>query len=391
MRPPPLGGLPSPDLLLAAGVAVATLVGLVDRRVAVAQPEEGGGPFTRPDVLALVLVLVIALPIAMRTRRLWSSAVVTCAGSLAFWALGYAPQPIPYGPLVIVFTLAERESTRKSLIATSSLLLAILGESFYGRSVLSDDLLVAYLLSSGASWSLGYGVKVNRERTALLEAQAVQLAREQSATTDLAIERERARIARELHDIVSHHVSVIVAQAVATRLRVVAEPQACVQTLQVIETTGREAMVQMRRMLGVLQPRPELVELGREGLDRLPDLLAATGGAGRPVELEVQGIARPLPPDVDVAAYLILREALTNSLRHAGDARAHVLLAYQDDAVRLRVHDDGTAVPEGSSGGHGLAGILQRVTLLGGSFAAGPVRGGGFEVVVELPTIERPT
>jgi len=382
--------IPWPDLLLAAGVALATMVGLLDRGVAGARLDDAGVVLARPDVLAEVLVLGMAVPIVWRTRHPWPAAAVTCLASILFWGRGYEPQPIPYGPLVLVFTLAEREPAKRSLLATSAFLLAVVGEYSLWPRVLSDDLLIAYALSIGASWTLGYGVKTNRERAALLEAQAALIARQSAAVADLAVERERARIARDLHDVVSHHVSVIVAQAAAAQRLPPGDPVGGARTLKSIENTGREAMVQMRRMLGVLHPAPEPDPPGGDGLDRLPELLATTRGAGLPVELVVDGSARPLPVDVDAEAYTIVREALTNALKHAAGARTQVLLAYRDDGVELRVRDDGSGTSGRSGSGRGLAGVLQRVTLLGGSFAAGRVPGGGFEVVADLPVTRWP-
>jgi signal transduction histidine kinase len=389
---PPSWNVPVPlrDLLLAVGVGLVMAAGLFGRRAGL-PVDDPSAPLTAPDALAVLLVLVAAVPIVGRTRYPWPAAALTCAGSLLLWGRGYEPQPIPYGPLVVVFTLAERKSARSSLIATSALLSAIFGEYFSGPGALSDDLVIAYVLSIGASWTLGYGIQANRERAALLEAQAALLARQQTFVADLAVERERARIARDLHDIVSHHVSVIVAQATAAQRLPPGDPVGAARTLRSIESSGREAMVQMRRMLGVLQPPSAGADrAGGDGLERLPELLATMGRSGLLVTLVVEGSARPLPRDVDGSAYIIVREALTNVLKHAGSAEAQVALAYRDDAVRIQVRDDGNGGSGRSGAGHGLVGALQRATLLGGSFAAGRLPGGGFEVVTELPVTRWP-
>ena len=381
-RPP----VPWPDLLIAAGVALVMTVGLLDRGLAGQRVDEAGVVLARPDAVAGLLVLGSAIPIVWRSRRPWPAAAVICLCSLLFWARGYEPQPIPYGPVVVIFTLAGLESARRSLLATTGFLAVVLGEYSIWPRVLSDDLVIAYVMSVAASWTLGYGMKINRHRTALLEAQAALIARQSSAVADLAVERERARIARDLHDVVSHHVSVMVAQAASAQRLPPGDPLGSSRTFKSIENTGRDAMVQMRRMLGVLQPaQADLLQPAGDGLDRLPELIATTRRAGLPVDLVLDGPAHALPARVDAEAYLIVREALTNALKHAGGAPTQVVVTYRDDGVELRVRNEGRGVPAPSGSGHGLAGVLQRVTLLGGSFTAGRPSGGGFEVVADLP------
>jgi signal transduction histidine kinase len=214
----------------------------------------------------------------------------------------------------------------------------------------------------------------------------VRSAAEQAEWTRVAVEQEQARIARELHDIVAHNVSVIVAQAAAARRVFDAEPEHARQVLAAIETTARQALVEMRRLLGVLHPDPGAQLAPQPRLDRLPGLVAQISRAGLPVELVVQGRRRPLPAGVELSAYRIVQEALTNALKHAGAARATVVLGYRAAGLELRVSDDGRGAPAGVVTGQGLVGMRQRAALLGGKLVAGPGPAGGFQVTATLPT-----
>ncbi|MFL6140549.1 MAG: sensor histidine kinase [Labedaea sp.] len=194
-----------------------------------------------------------------------------------------------------------------------------------------------------------------------------------------AILRERARIARELHDVVAHHLTVMIASASAAKRQLTLDGANL--TLGVIETVGRDGLVEMRRLLGRLRIEEET---GSPGLDQLPTLVARVELAGLPVRLTVRGDRRPLPDNVDVNAYRIVQEALTNALRHAGPTRARVVVGYLPEWLRLRIFDFGVGGGAGSDG-YGVDGIRQRVARLGGAIAVGPGPGGGFQVAVDLP------
>jgi signal transduction histidine kinase len=192
--------------------------------------------------------------------------------------------------------------------------------------------------------------------------------------------RERDHIARELHDVLAHHLTVIVASASAGKRGSTLDGAALV--LDIIETAGRDALVEMRRLLGRLCVERE--ETGPPGLDQLPTLVARVEQAGLPVRLTVRGNPRPLPESIDMNAYRIIQEALTNALKHAGPTRAGVVVGYRPGALRLRIYDFGVGGVAGSDG-YGLDGMRERVTRLGGEIAVGPGPGGGFQVAVDLP------
>jgi signal transduction histidine kinase len=203
------------------------------------------------------------------------------------------------------------------------------------------------------------------------------------AQRDQALLAERARIARELHDVVAHHVSTIAIQADTARLATPGMPPEGAEKLAAIGQTARDAMTEMRRILGVLrsgtgerEPQP--------GLDELGDLLDTARAAGTPVRLVLAGTVARLAPGVELTAYRLVQEALTNARRHAPGAAVEVELRYEDDALRLRVRDDGPG-PSGAGTGLGLIGMHERVATVGGQLAIGPGDGGGFQVEARLP------
>jgi len=230
-------------------------------------------------------------------------------------------------------------------------------------------------------WLLGAYLRELRERARRAE-------REREERAAAAVVSERARIARELHDIVSHNVSVMVVQAEAAEEMLERDkPDRARAPVRKIEETGRAALTDMRRLLGVLREgdaRPALNP--QPGIANLELLLAKVREAGLPVELEVQGTPVPLSPGVDLSAYRIVQEALTNALKYAGRARARVLVRFMPGALELEVTDDGAGADGvGGGGGQGLVGMRERVALFGGELEAGPRLEGGYRVYARLP------
>jgi signal transduction histidine kinase len=209
--------------------------------------------------------------------------------------------------------------------------------------------------------------------------------RERDLAAREAVVEERARIARELHDVIAHHVSIIVLQAGAERRGLGDENAPTREVLETVERTGRSALTEMRRLLGMLREEPGEPRAPQPGLRDLPLLVAQLRHAGLPVELHVAGEPRELPTGIELSAYRIVQEALTNALRHAGDARATVDVRYGRDSLALEIADDGTARTPPSTAGHGLIGMRERVALYGGRLETGPRASGGFAVRVVLP------
>src|SRR5207248_3034774 len=223
------------------------------------------------------------------------------------------------------------------------------------------------------------GIRGREERAELAEREREVAARE-------AVVEERARIARELHDVVAHNVSMMVVQAGAERRVVDAANGSTREVLQTIEQIGRSALTEMRRLLGMLRSDADDPLAPQPGLDDLPTLVGQVREAGLPVELQVDGERRELPVGIELSAYRIVQEALTNALKHAGEAHATVRVRYGADSLELEIVDDGAgARAPVASGGHGLVGMRERVALYGGRLDAGRRPSGGFAVRVLLP------
>jgi signal transduction histidine kinase len=375
--------------LLATGLALASLVGRVSQ---VRLTEDGSIRFDQADALGVALLLLGTLSLVWRRRAALLVLGVSGVAFFVYEALGYAPPLLPIAPLVALYTVAVTWTPAASARAMGIMVVGVVAAALTEHGALTDDQFLDYVIAVVAAWMLGYGLQLSRARTALAEERAAKLAGEQAARTQLAVEQEQARIARELHDIVAHHVCVIVAQASAARLVFDAGSDQTRQTLGSIESTGREALAEMRTLLGVLRPdhsgRAELSPQPR--LDQLPSLVAQVERAGLPVQLTLRGQPRRLPACVEVSAYRIVQEALTNSLKHAGPARADVVVSYHRAFVGLRIRDDGWGGTADAVAGHGLIGMRQRAALLGGELVTGPASGGGFQVTAKLPVNGEP-
>ncbi|MCW2899034.1 MAG: two-component sensor histidine kinase [Streptosporangiaceae bacterium] len=234
---------------------------------------------------------------------------------------------------------------------------------------------------------VGRGLRRRHRSHAALSLHASRLAEDQAAWGRDAIAAERARIARELHDVVAHCVSVMVIQAGAAEDLLDRDPEAARQPLRAVQATGQEAVAELGHMLGLLRggaAAPEALA-PQPGVAQLPELAAQVRHAGLTVDYDVQGTPRDLPPGVDVALYRLTQEALTNVLKHARGARASVVLRHAEGAVELSIHDDGRGAATGVGLGHGLIGMRERVALYGGTLSAGPREGGGFAVEAVIP------
>jgi signal transduction histidine kinase len=411
-------GLPGPavDLLLAAAVTAVMLASLVGRSSLVREADDQEYRFASPDAVGLLLVLACAAPLLWRRRAPVAALVATCLGFVGYQRLGYAPPPLPVAALVTLYTVSVQVELASSIAVTGTLICGVLALAVTHHSPLTDDEFLVYVISVVGAWLLGCTVQLSRARLALAVERAEQTAMEQDLATAAALHRDRAGIARELHDVVAHHVGVIVAQAGATlrTLRTAggaagaagrggrggdrAGSGDAVRTALVsIESAGREAMVEMRRMLEVLEPTAGGVAPPR--LDGLEALVARTEQAGLPVELRVRGAPASLPAAVQLAAYRIVQESLTNALKHAGATRVEVDIEQGRESLLVRVRDRGAGVggTRGSGGGRpavpdgrGIVGMRQRVAALRGSITVGPHPDAGFEVLVELPVLLPP-
>jgi signal transduction histidine kinase len=238
------------------------------------------------------------------------------------------------------------------------------------------------LILFGGVWALGVALRARglhaataEQRAELAEADALE-----------AVAHERARIARELHDVVAHTVSLMVIQTGAVRRRIHRERPRDAELLAEVESAGRDAIEELRRLLGILRDPDEALSLAPQpGLDRLEPLVEQVREAGLPVELSVEGARVAIPAGVDLAAYRIVQESLTNALKHAKGARTAVVVRYDPRSLAIEVTDDGASQANGGGTGHGLVGMRERASLYGGTLEAGPRPGGGYAVRATLP------
>jgi signal transduction histidine kinase len=347
----------------------------------------GGVHLGAATVLAVLLLLVGTLSLMWRPPAALPVLVVSGAAFVVSELTAYTSPLLPLAPLMALCAVAANLRPAVSAAAAAALAGGAFAVYVSYPGSLDDDFL-DYVLAVGASWLLGYGVRLNRERASQLEDAAQRLAQDEASRTQSAVEQERMRIARELHDIVAHHLVVIVAQAGASRRMFDKDPEQARRALESIETMGRGALTETRRLVGVLWV-DEAEQAGSKapqpGLKELPALIEHVERVGLPVRLAVRGEPRPLPAGVELNAYRIVQEALTNTLKHAGPTSAEVVLDYQPESLQLSVRDLGRGSTNRVTAGHGLVGMRQRAAVLGGHVAIGPQRGAGFQVTAELP------
>jgi signal transduction histidine kinase len=247
----------------------------------------------------------------------------------------------------------------------------------------------AVIPASGFELILGLTLWLVAGAVRQLQERNRQLERERELATRVALAQERARIARELHDVVAHSVSVMVVQAGAGRRLAAGQDGRAAEAMQSVESAGREALSELRRLLGLLtEDDGEPALAPQPGLAQLQVLVERVGSAGLPVEVRLEGSPRPLPPGLDLTAYRIIQEALTNVLRHAKGARTEVLVQFLESELRLEVRNaDGQGAPRLDGSGRGLIGMKQRVAVYGGRLEAGGRPGGGFTVHASLPLL----
>src|SRR5215218_2772021 len=368
------------DGLLAVATAAAGVALL-----ATVLPFDPGSP---RSLAAYLLVLAHTLPIAVRRRWPLGVLAVGLATGAGVAALGLNLVVLTFALLIYVYTVAARCPRRVSvaaLAATEALLALVwlsrpraIGD---GGSMVLDGLVMA------AAWWLGDGTRRRQEAIVTAQQRAAELEQAREELARRAVTEERLRIARELHDVVAHSMSIIAVQSGVGAHVLDSQPEEARKALVAVEATSRQALVEMRRLLGVLrqeaEPRGSLAPA--PGLAEVEALAAEVARAGVRVEVHIEGTPCELPAGLDLSAYRIVQEALTNVVRHAGPATARVAVRYSPGQVALEVVDDGRGPGAEDRGGHGLAGMRERAALYGGTLEAGPVPGGGFRVAATLP------
>ncbi|WP_433247696.1 sensor histidine kinase [Streptosporangium sp. CA-135522] len=327
------------------------------------------------------VVIAAVTPLAWR-RRMPVTVLIISLGATSLYDLsGNVPsQPVWYGGMIALYTVAAYSSYWPRVI----MLVTALGGGML--LVGSSDTALRGIVLFAAAYATGRATAVSRAYAAALEERAARLEHERQVEAERAAERERARIARDMHDILAHAVSLMVVQAEAGPVVVRSNPARAEAAFDAIASAGRDAMVQLRRMLGVLKEE-EGPRAPQPTVDDLPALVDQVTGAGVDVAYRTRGEPRPLPPDVGIAAYRITQEALTNIVKHAGASCADVRLRWEDDVLAIDITDDGLGSGHSlPSGGNGLIGIRERAAACGGTATAGRrTDGPGFQVSVRLP------
>jgi len=353
-------------------------------------------PTSGSKLVTIPAALLSTLPLLLRRRFPLAAPIVVFAAVAAIAAawpddLKHGAT-LPFFALLLAFWIVGAENELHQAIAGvaagfAAAALIAAGEGNLHPQLGDGDIDISGFLVLGGGLALAAFVLKRRARKAVgLEQRAARLEREREERARAAVAEERARIARELHDVIAHSVSVMTVQAGAARLLLDEEPARARAPLLSVEETGRQALAEMRRLLGILRhdgsepalaPQPGIADLG--------GLVEQARSAGLPVELSVQGHCERLAPGVDLAAYRIVQEALTNARKHAIPGRAQVTVRYAREALELEITNEGRARASDGSTGHGLVGMHERVALYGGDLAVGPQPGGGYAVRARLP------
>ena len=355
-----------------------------------------GEPLSGPLAAEVLAVAGMTLPLAWRRRRpLEALAVVAVAlSSQAVFLSPSAPFAAGLVPLLLLTFSAAHEPGWRAVtgLGIAAAGLAVTSAAVPAMQTSGEILFSAAII--GGIWLAGRYAGSRQRRADHMTSYAARLEREQDRLAQEALASERARIARELHDIVAHSVSVMGVQAGAARLSMDTDPDRARQVLISVEETAREAVGELRRLLGILRPGNQPPELAPQpGLADLPGLLAQSRQAGVTVTLTVEGEPDSLPAGVDLTAYRIVQEALTNVRKHAAPCTASVRIARTGTRITVEVRDTGTQAylaGSGKNAGHGLVGMRERAAVYGGILEAGPDQAGGFRVRAVLPARMRP-
>jgi signal transduction histidine kinase len=334
-------------------------------------------------------IAIMVLPLLARRR-------FPFAGPATYWVLAVGlsfvdGRLVPFVGSVFVLGMATAfllGNLRDAVQARMGLAVVLGGTAIivYNQPAHSASGLVFIPLVFGIAWLGGFALRERAAQAEAAEERATRAEREREAAARVAVAEERARIARELHDIVAHAVSVMVLQVGAVRHKLPEVLAEDAEALRGVEQTGRTALAEMRRLLGAMRRDGDDLELApHPGLDSLDSLVEEVGRAGLPVRLHVEGQPVQLPQAIDLSAYRIVQEGLTNALKHARASQADVTLGYEPDHLEIEVRDNGAGGATSDGLGHGLVGIGERVKIYGGEMTTGTATGGGFVLSTRLP------
>jgi signal transduction histidine kinase len=373
------------DVVLAAAFALLTIV----TTLSLVRPFSPNAP---SDAVIVGWALLYNAPLAFRRRWPLVVLVVMTVEFLTYWGVGQDNEIGSWiGLGAGVYAAAAYGARPKArwvfggclALVAGSILLQSDDQEVTGLAGLIGVILFASM-PFALGWPLGSMMRELRHTRAVLEHRNAELAAEREASAQRAVLEERVRIARELHDVVAHHVSVMAVQAAAARRLFRSRPDDAVEAIAAVEEAGRDAIVDLHQLVGVLRDEEPRELAPQPRMDQLPRLLAGVEQAGLPVHLVVEGERRALPAGVELSAYRIVQEALTNTIKHAGATRADVHVRYAGGGIELDVTDDGHAkaavAGDRINGGKGLLGMRERASVHGGTLVAGPLPTGGFRV-----------
>jgi signal transduction histidine kinase len=365
------------DALIATAsslLSISILIGFTD--------ELTGG--TR--VLAVTVVVANNLALFWRRRYPWGVLSVNLTTALVLVAIGLPLVILHLAPLIALYSLSSNTTRDRSVWGLGAAIVVLFIAEAASGFAETWDTVAGNVVGLFSAWLFGTFVFSRQLYMSQLEVRTRELEEARDELANRIVTEERLRIARELHDVVAHSLSLIAVQSGVGAHVIEQQPQQAKRALQEVENTSRQALDEMRRLLGVLRS-DEVANLDPvPGLDGLPSLVKQVSAAGPKIELQVHGERQPLPPSVDLTAFRIAQESLTNVVKHAHATEARTVLTYTPNRLVIEIVDNGSAPPRNSpDGGHGLAGMRERVAMFGGSLEAGPLRDGGFRVHAELP------
>ncbi|MDQ3963853.1 MAG: sensor histidine kinase [Actinomycetota bacterium] len=375
-----------PRLSDAVLALVLAAVGLLTLSIVPSQP-----PFREPDAPAILVTVAQTLPVAFRRTAPGGILAVVLSATVAYFVLGYPPSTGPIiGLVVATYSVAAYGAPAVSrlgvLAGVAAMTAVVVAGGLTGYETSAIDV-VTLAGPVAVAWVVGDRAGARRAHTESLERRATEAERRREAEAAAAVATERTRIARELHDVVAHSVSAMVLHTGAAKAVLESDPEAARRSLELIETTGRQSVAELRLLLDALRSDDGADE-GREPQPRTADLSRLIDQArktGLDVDLEIEGRLPSLPAPVDLSVYRIVQEALTNTIKHARATQARVVLRFNEDRLVLQIVDDGTASRGAGTEGYGLVGMRERASLLGGTLEARPRPNGGFEVFAVLP------
>jgi signal transduction histidine kinase len=366
------------------------LVLIASSEIAIWSGAVGREELDRPRALAAVLVVLLSLPLLWRRSAPVVTALLVVA---ALGALGDFPAfPAWVTFLIVFYSLGRYAADLRSLVVAFALLAATVVYDLLVKDGEPITDLVGPWIMLAAAWAIGRVVRAQGREASRERERSKRLARERDERARRAVAEERARMARELHDVVAHSVSLIAVQAQAVQRLLSGEERPAREGIDSIERVARQTATEMRRLLGILDRQDDGVTRDpRPGVAGLGTLVEQVREAGLDVGLRIEGEPVPLAPGLDLSAYRIVQEALTNALKHARASHVDVVVRYAGDQLELEVEDDGRGEDQDQGGGRGLVGMRERAAVFGGELTAGPLPGQGFRVHARLPMEHAPT